>query len=298
MILMYHDIGYVESTWRRTPENLRKDLTVLHQRGYFPVALTDLVHGQLNVPLGKTPVVITFDDGHPGQFQWEKSDYLPGEPRYPSKQSAVGILTEFYEEHPDFPARATFFLNGTRPFGDKTEVAQKLNYLLDNGMDIGNHLTHHQNLGQKHLQHPLIIQKAIGKQAQFLTKLISHRYPDYAIETLALCYGRRPKSRLQRFLHKGTTQNFTYTNIAVLNVGAGPTYSPFDKRFKPLAMPRIRASETNTYGTGLYNWLKHFDENPNERYVSDGNEKIVTIPKNETKWLNRNLASDLGYIFK
>lgn len=298
MVLMYHDIGHAESTWRRTPENLRKDLEVLHQRGYYPVALTDLVRGQLNVPRGKSPIVITFDDGHSGQFQWEKSEYLPGEPKRPSKKSAVGILKDFHEKHQDFPARATFFLHGKRPFGDKTEVAEKLNYLIDNGMDIGNHSTRHQNLGQKHFQNPLIIQKAIGNQAQFLTKLISPKHPEYVIETLALCFGRRPKTKLQRFLHKGMIKEFEYTNIAVLNVGAGPTYSPFDNRFRPLAMPRIRASEINTYGTGMYDWIKHFEENPNERYISDGNLKIVTVPKKETKWLNRNFVSNLGYVFE
>ena len=298
MVLMYHDIGDRETTWRRTPDNLERDLEALNQRGYVPISLTDFVRGRIRVPRGKSPIVITFDDGHPGQFQWAKSKYLPGEIKKPSEKSAVGILKKYHEAHHDFPARATFFLHGKRPFGEKKQLEEKLSYLIANQMDIGNHSTQHQNLGKKSLQNPELIQRAIGGQAMFLTGIISAKYPHYKIETYALCYGRRPRPRYQRFLHKGTFNNFNYTNIAILNVGSGPAYSPFDNRFRPQAIPRIRASEINTFGTGLYDWLRYFDENPNERYISDGNDVEVTVPRPAVKWINKRFFADVDYKIK
>ncbi len=296
MVVMYHDIGQVESTWRRTPQNFLRDLDALYRRHYYPVSLTDLVTGEFEVPKGKAPVVITFDDGYPGQFQWDddssKKDI--SEP-VPSPDTAVGMLMAFQEAHPDFPAKATFFLHGKHPFGQKSQVAEKLRFLVANGMDIGNHLTRHQNLGKKSFQSAGIIQKAIGQQAQYLASVISPQYSDYEIDTLALCYGRRPRPALQRFLEQGVVDGFRYKNIAILNVGAGPTPSPFDRRFKPLAIPRIRASEINTFGTGLYDWLIHFDQNPEQRFISDGSKKHITIPINQSSDLNTTFTDNLEF---
>jgi len=92
MILMYHDIGYPEATWRRTPENLKKDLTVLYNNGYRAVSLNDYVTNNIKIPIGTTPVVITFDDGTAGQFTFIKQN----DTLIPDKKSGVGILEQFY----------------------------------------------------------------------------------------------------------------------------------------------------------------------------------------------------------
>jgi peptidoglycan/xylan/chitin deacetylase (PgdA/CDA1 family) len=275
MILMYHQIAPRESTWRRTPENFRQDLAVLYDRGYRPISLRDFVSGRISTPHGRTPIVITFDDGTAGQFRFITE---PDGKKVPDPDSAVGILERFHQQHPDFPLEATFFLNGSRPFGEKSQVEEKLHHLLDHGMDIGNHTTSHQNLGTAQYQNPKRIQRAIGLQAKYLQEKL-RRFPKYAIDTLALCYGRRPKAPwLNRYLETGSVGAFTYRNIAVLNVGSGPSHSPFDVRFTPLSLSRIRASELNTFGTGLYDWLEHFENNPGERYISDGKVETITVP--------------------
>ena len=63
MILMYHNISTPEAEWVRTPENFRKDLQALYDAGYLPISLTDYVNGNINTPAGKSPYVLTFDDG-------------------------------------------------------------------------------------------------------------------------------------------------------------------------------------------------------------------------------------------
>jgi hypothetical protein len=71
-------------------------------------------------------------------------------------------------------------------------------------------------------------------------------------------------------LLEGKYEKYSYENIAVLNVGWNPAYSPFDERFNPLSIPRIRASEMNVDNVGMYNYIEYFDENPGQRFISDG----------------------------
>src|SRR3990172_6341251 len=69
LVVMYHLIGTPESEWTRTPENLRSDIALLKSEGYYPVNVRDLASGNIDIPAGKSPVVITFDDSSPGQYR-------------------------------------------------------------------------------------------------------------------------------------------------------------------------------------------------------------------------------------
>src|SRR4029453_14692943 len=52
MILGYHKIHNPEGRWTRTPENFKRDLTRLWERGYRLVALTDYLDGKMTLPAG------------------------------------------------------------------------------------------------------------------------------------------------------------------------------------------------------------------------------------------------------
>src|SRR5262245_57603432 len=69
MILEYHKIDRPEARWTRTPENFRRDLQRLWERGYRLVALSDFLDRKINLPRGMAPVILTFDDSSPGQFR-------------------------------------------------------------------------------------------------------------------------------------------------------------------------------------------------------------------------------------
>ncbi|EOC99502.1 polysaccharide deacetylase family protein [Caldisalinibacter kiritimatiensis] len=268
MILMYHNIGSKESDWVRTPENFRKDLKTLYEKGYRAISLKDFVNNNIDVEAGCTPVVITFDDGNRNNFNIISKD---GEKTI-DPNCAVGIMEQFNKQYPDFSATATFFLNGTNPFRQSKLLEYKLNYLIDNGFHIGNHTYGHENLTKLG---PTEIQEAIGKNAIYLENIVK----DYKINTLALPYGSRPRKEYYKYLEKGQYKGKRYENIAILNVGSNPAYSPIDKRFNPASLPRVRASEMNVQGLGLYDWLEYFDNNPEERFISDGNANIITVPK-------------------
>lgn len=284
MVLMWHDIRSPEAEWSRTPENFEKDLTALYEQNFRPISLDDFVHGRIDIPRGTSPVVLTFDDATLGQFKIVTENGQPS----PDPRSAVGILERFHQIHPDFPLEATFFANGRTPFKEPEFVAFKLNYIVSRGMDIGNHTTGHQNLRRPENAFPEKIQSAIGGQAAYLERRLT-AHTGYKVNTFALCFGQRPKkSFLLKYLLSGVSNGIPYENVAVLNVGSSPSYSPIDSRFNPLSIPRVRASKTHAAGVGLYARLKYYAEHPEARFVSDGDPEIFTIPAAAKKTVNSN----------
>ena len=69
IVLMYHLFDSEESEWTRTPENFRNDIALLKAEGFYPINVRDLASGNIDIPAGKSPVVITFDDSSPGQYR-------------------------------------------------------------------------------------------------------------------------------------------------------------------------------------------------------------------------------------
>lgn len=283
MILMYHNIGEEEEEWTRTPENFRKDLLNLYEKGYRAVSLEDYVNNNMDVEAGKTPIVITFDDGNENNFSIIEDEN--GE-EIIDPDSAVGILENFKNEYPDFNTTASFFLFGSNPFRQPEHLEYKLNYLINNGYSIGNHTIDHRSM--KGIENEETIQEVLGKQV----KLINDILPDYNVNTYALCYGQRPEEDLEVYLEKGTYEEINYENIAILNVGWNPALSPVDIEFNPSSLPRIRASEMKVDNVGMYNWIEYFDKNPSKRYISDGVKEVITIPSDKEELIDKEKLKD------
>lgn len=265
MILMYHNISTPEAEWVRTPENFRKDLQALYDAGYLPISLTDYVNGNINTPAGKSPYVLTFDDGRKNNFNYLEDGSI-------NPDSAVGVIMEFTEKYDDFEPRASFFINGSGRFGPEEEVQKKFDFLVEQGMEVGNHTIGHPDMKTLNAEG---VQKEIGGQKNYLEKSFSK---PYNINTLALPFGSRPDKSLQNYLETGSYDGVEYKNIAILNVGWDPNPSPYHTDFDPLAIHRVRASETNVDDVGIYNWMEILKNNPNRRYVSDGAANIITVP--------------------
>ncbi|WP_425538333.1 polysaccharide deacetylase family protein [Microaceticoccus formicicus] len=265
MVLMYHNIGTEEEEWVRTPENFKKDLETLYEKGYIPISLKDYVSGNIHTPAGKTPYVLTFDDTNENNFRYLSDGSI-------DPNCAVGILLEFAKKHPDVKPYCTFFGNGEIPFRVTGQEKEKVNFLIKNHMDLGNHTVNHPDLTE---MKPESVLYEVGRQAKYLTSLFDG---NYEVNTLALPFGSRPTdSEAEAKIFSGEYEGFNYKNIAVLNVGWDPYFSPYHTEFNPHHIHRIRASEIHVDGVGLYDWLKHFDENPEARFISDGFPNIVTI---------------------
>lgn len=266
-ILEYHLIGTPEGPWRRTPDNFRRDLQMLYDLGYYPVRLLDYVAGRMNVPAGRSPVVLTFDDSSEGQF---RAVTVHGISR-PDPDSAVGILEDFARRHPDFPARATFYLlpgisEKLRLFGQPEYRAWKLNYLVKHGYELGNHTLWHQNLAKAE-------PAEIVKQLALAQRVVDELVPGYHFGSLSLPFGAWP--RRKNLAVTGTYEGSTYRNRAILLVGAGPAPSPNDRSFNPLALPRIQAGDGPL---GPEQTLRRLLKSSDGRFVSDGDPDRITIP--------------------
>lgn len=100
MVLEYHRVGgdpYFAPEWTISTEEFRAELEYLYQNGYYPVNFRDLLEGNLDVPAGKTPVILTFDDSSDTQFTMiERNGEL-----VPDPAGAVGVLTDFHRQHKD-----------------------------------------------------------------------------------------------------------------------------------------------------------------------------------------------------
>lgn len=264
MVLEYHRIEEPEERWTRTPQNFRRDLETLYARGYRLQALNDLLDGRITVPAGTTPVVLTFDDSSPGQFRYQEQDgRLDIDPR-----SAVGILESFVAEKPDFGRAATFYVlpGAARPnrlFDQAEHAGRKLRFLVERGYEIGNHTLWHANLGK----YPEPVVRAQLAEAQ---GWVQKHVPGYRFRTLALPFGAYPKDLT--WAVSGEAKGIAYRHDAILMVAGGAAASPYARTFDPYRLPRIQAVERD-----LAYWLRYFDANPHDRFISDGNPTTITI---------------------
>lgn len=280
MILMYHGIGDTEKDWQRTPENFRRDLEYMYQNKYQMISLNDYAKGEINTKAGYTPIILTFDDGRQNNFNYiEENGSLVIDP-----DCAVGILEEFKSKYSDFDVTASFFL-GTNPFGQKEYAERKLKFLVDNGYDIGNHTYSHEELEMLGSDD---IQAEIGSVNNIINKYV----PDYEVETLALPHGSNPKEEYLDYMLEGRYEGKEYKNIAVLDVGWRPAYSPFDTMNDFKSLYRVTASEIKVDNCGMYDYFKQFEEGTRERFISDGNSNVVTIPSRHEKYLNKEMTGE------
>ena len=276
MLLMYHGIGDKEEEWVRTPENFRKDLENLYQKGYRLITLKDYIDNNIKVEAGYTPVVITFDDGLENQFKIiEENGKKKIDP-----DSAVGIMEEFKKSHPDFGQGGTFFVYYPIPFRQKELIQEKYDFLIKNGYEIGNHTYTHENLGKESAEG---VQKALALNVKYTKQYL----PDYDVFALALPYGATPKDEKFQYAVTGEYEGIKYNNRAILRVGSNPAPAPNHIKYDATKLPRVRASEMKTGGVGMYDYLASFEKHPEKKYISDGNPDTIVIPEDEQDNINK-----------
>ena len=266
MVLEYHKIGE-EGRWSRTPENFRADLEFLYNEGYRCVSMKGFATNNIDVEVGYTPVVLTFDDSDPTQFKYiEQDGQVVIDPR-----CAMGVMEQFDRDYPDFNITATFYVE-PRLFAQDEYIEKKLHYLVDNGYDIGNHCVNHPQLSE--LDDNGVLEEITGN-----IEAVQAYLPGYEEASLALPYGSEPANTA--LLAGGSLNGITYSFSASLLVGANPAPAPSDYSFDSLRLPRVQALDPSldTGDSGIYAWIQYFMENPERRYRSDGNVDMVTVPK-------------------
>ncbi|MEU7912213.1 polysaccharide deacetylase family protein [Microbispora bryophytorum] len=265
-VIMYHRILPKRlASIDRTPAQLRKELERLAKDGYVPITAAELVAGKIDIPPGAHPVVLTFDDGHPGHFAMDRNGR-------PKNDTAVGIIYEVAAKYPSFRPTATFWVSRA-PFGlrDRERQKQAVKWLVDHGFEVANHTYSHpdlRRLSDRRVSEQIVRQERLLKKAGAPPST-----------TFALPYGSQPR-KLSR-AHDGTWDGTHYHFDAVFLAGAQPTVSPYAKSFPRYAIPRIQSNgkqgECRRWCTTY--WLDWLDKHPRERYTSDGDPARVSVPR-------------------
>jgi len=290
VIVMFHQFvdkftgtSQDDKQYTTTFDSFRNLLGELYDQKFRMVGLNDYISGNIDVPAGFKPIVFTFDDCTPGQFSLaEKNGSMVA-----SSNSAVGILQEFNNSHPDFGAKGTFFIyTSGNPFsGGAGTLQQKLKYLVDNGFEIGNHTLTQVDMNT--LKKRIDIQKELGlNQKKLLTFL-----PGYTMQSLSLPYGSHPRNIFALDLLSGEYEGVKYQNKVVLEVGWDPAISPFSAEYDASQVHRIRAAGIVSTDYDLTWWLRELKRDDN-LFVSDGNPKTVTSPSNKQKLIDHSKLGD------
>ncbi len=291
-IMMYHGIrertssstgttgGNVDKDgYNRTPEAFRKDLEFYYENGYRMIRLDDYINGKVDVEYGKSPIILTFDDGNEDNIKVtgldENGDIII------DKNSAVGILEEFKKKHPDANVTATFFVNGG--IFNQSEYNEKiLKWMVANGYDIGNHTQTHLDIKKSSSDR---VQKEIAYVYDKLEEMIPGKY----VKIIALPFGSPYVKTHDNFKYVlSTTYNDkTYDTEAALRVGWEPEVSCFDKDFDKTFLKRCRAYDNNGKEFDIEMVFKNLEKN---RYISDGDPNTITIKEsNKDKLVETNM---------
>lgn len=274
-VLMYHRITpEPTSVYDRTPEQFRAELQRLAEENYVPITTAEYATGRIDIPAGTHPVVLTFDDASPSQFALDASGK-------PARATAVRILLEVAEEHPQFRPVASFYVT-TPPFGNDN-ASRSLTWLHEHGFEIGNHTLTHVNLGQASDQQ-------VRHQIAAMHRRITDAVPGATVSTMALPLGVYPDDK--QLAMSGSSDGVTYDYDAVLLVGANPASSPYSAEFDPLGVPRIRSQGLSGKGAefGSTTWLNKLAENPQRRYTSDGDPDMISFPSGTGEQISKRYA--------
>ncbi|NUT08948.1 MAG: polysaccharide deacetylase family protein [Nonomuraea sp.] len=279
-ILMYHRILRKRlASIDRTPDQLRQELEKLARQGYVPITAKEFVAGDIRVPAGKFPVVLTFDDGHPSHFALDAS----GTPR---PDTAVGVILGVAARYPSFRPVATFWINH-EPFGlrDRDQQAAAVRWLTSHGFEVANHTWSHPDLRT-------LKKKKVREQIVRLERLLKKLGAPPA-KTLALPYGSVPRTK--KLARTGSWDGTRYDFAGVFLAGAEPSLSPYAKKFDRGAIQRIQSNgkrgECRKWCSQY--WLEWLNKHPGERYVSDGDPGRISIPGKLRGNINPKLASQV-----
>ncbi len=262
-VLMHHQIRPDGGDYDLTAAQFRAELARLYRENYVPVRAKDLVLGHLDVPAGKTPVVLTFDDSTKEQFAYRPDGTI-------KPDTAIAIMLAFAAKHPGFKPAGTFYVN-REPFAGVREGLAMLRWLAAHGFEIGNHT-------KDHIPFQLLNATQVQRQLVLGGRVITSAIPDAEVVTMALPLGVMPKPAV--LARRGRWGGESYSFRGVFLVGANPAPSPFSRKFDPWAIPRIRTSpHSGVADFGSTFWLDYLAKNPSERYVSDGDPAHVSFPR-------------------
>lgn len=266
-VLMFHRVTDDPGIYDMSPEEFRAELVAWAEAGYVPVRMDEVIDGRIDVPLGMSPVVLTFDDSSSSQVRYLSDGRI-------DPSSALGILLDVARQYPRFRATATFYVISDL-FGTPGQRGQqKLHDLHRLGFELGNHTFSHANLAR-------LPAADVARELALGAQLIRDAAPGAQVRTLAVPFGLMPQD--PQLAVQGSYGDIAYRHDAVLLAGSSPMPSPFADRFDPLAVPRIRpnlfVNDEGPPNLGSAYWRERLAAEPWLRYVSDGDPDTIAFPR-------------------
>jgi len=227
-VLMFHNFDEKEDRYTINFNNFEKLLQELYYDNFYSVSLEEFIKGDFsNVPIGKKPILLTFDDAGTGQFLINK-DYSI------NKNSAVGILEDFYKKN-DFGKGGVFFISyGSKndfqlPFKQQEFASYKLKFLINNGYDLAHHTVFHPN-NENAIINNIFEQNTLS--SALFHYLLEEDYNKIKVKAFAHPFGSVPKKK----------QVFDYlceNYDLIFNAWGGTSSHPLSNNFKNYEIPRI-----------------------------------------------------------
>lgn len=179
-LLMYHDVGYSDSSWCITPEQFEAQMSFLHAEGYKTISLSELQEKiSQNQPLQEKVVVITFDDGRKGIY----TSALPIMKKYGF--TATIYIVPSWVEGQNIPAEESY---------SPILTWDELRELFAAGLEIGSHSFSHKNLStlnatelEKEFSDA---EAAITKKLQLKVTHLAYPYGIYSEEVVSAACSR------------------------------------------------------------------------------------------------------------
>lgn len=295
-IMMYHGIHNIETTsyvggnvdkdgYQRTADAFRRDLEFYYNNGYRMISLSDYIDGEIDVELGKSPIILTFDDGLANNVLVNGLDDAGNIIIDPN--SAVGILESFKEKYSDFNVTATFFLNAG--LFNQPEYNEKIiKWLIENGYSIGNHSYSHIDFSTTDKNKTMM---EIGSMYNVLERIIPGKHD----KIVALPFGSPYVESSESFSYilEGNYQGVNYETLSTLRVGWESEMSPFNKNFNKRFLKRIRAYDNNGVEFDIEMNFKILENN---KYISDGNVDTIVVPESMKEYIiNKNGYEVISY---
>jgi len=257
-IVMYHrfipGVGARLEKYKVSLSDLDRHLQGFYDAGYSLVALEEWLRGEINIPEGRRPLIITIDDlFYADQISLDEEGQA-------APYSGIGRIWEFYQAHPDFNFHLALFYNmGDKGYANRysngnfyiesgwqEDRAEAIAWCIENGAFPYNHFYDHPNLS---LLSPDEILWQLKKNDAALREALSlvgkPELSEGLDNILALPYVIWPESDAgkQVLFDYRTPEGEPVAAILEANDGAHvrPILAPFAKTFDPHHVKRLNA---------------------------------------------------------
>lgn len=290
-VVMFHNFieayeANTEKEFTTTFAEFEALLETLYNEGYRLISMEEFIDFNISVPAGTKPMVFTFDDGTPGQFNLIREDgVLKVNPK-----SATGIMKTFNEKHPDFGLKGIFYVNmdkGDNTFLGEGTLKERFEILQSLGLELGTHTWGHMNFSDAKNNSAQRIQEALGKNQEKAEEIL----PGLRFYSLALPYGSVPADKsLTKYLQSGEYNGILYNNETIFAVGANPTVSPISIKYNSQYISRIRGQGRVAIDCDLTWWLPRMTSA--RMFISDGDPSTIVVPEAKAGDINKEKIGD------